>query len=110
MDGSKIFFYPTNKKQQLKIQQKLALSLDSNIKQIYYDGPKLVGDIQEEYFMGMYMGRLNADAPNLPKFLRISDGRLEVICTLREFVEENWDEAIINQLIHQMNIYGSKEE
>lgn len=99
------FFYPTNKIQQKKIQKAISGKLSHDIFQVFYDGPKLIGDIKNNYVNKFILVPLNMGSPNLPKFLRVSRAGLEIICDLKEFMEEDINIEIIDELITQMNAY-----
>jgi len=101
--GLYIFFYPTNKKQQYKIQKVIKGKLSKRIAHVYYNGPKLIGDIKNEFVVRFMLSPLNMESPNLPKFLCIKSDGLELICSLKEFLEEEYDPKLINELIDEMN-------
>lgn len=102
-EGAFIFFYPTNKVQQQKIQAELSGKLTTAILQIYYNGPQLVGDIVDDFVIQDIFRSLNKKNLNAPKFLKVEKSGIYIVCSLDEFLVKEWDGHVIDELIKGMN-------
>ncbi|GAL87786.1 hypothetical protein MYP_5017 [Sporocytophaga myxococcoides] len=77
--GRIIFFYPTKLPIQNKIKEEILPLFPDNILQAYYDGPKIVGDLEPIRFLIKRIMFLNPKIrPNYPTIIRIENKDLIV--------------------------------
>ena len=70
-EGRIIFFYPTSKKIQERIQQEIIPLVPNDTLKVYYDGPSIVGDIKRPIIKDlMYQFKdLRVNSPSISKII-----------------------------------------
>jgi len=102
-DNTIIFFYPAKKSIQSEIKEKVASHLNKEIKQIYYDGPSLVGDIHNDTIIGGGLVPINRYASNHPRLIQIQGNSFIELMSLKKLIKinemkSNEIEALIEEL------------
>ena len=103
-EGQKIIFFPTDKEKQNNVQLFLANKLSEDIVQIYYDGPNLVGDLDNPELI-MHLKALNKERPKHPLLFKIFNQKLLEICPLLELLDIASNEEKVLFLIEKINAY-----
>ena len=94
-EGNILFFYPTKKKIQQRIQAEVLPLFEGDFLQAYYDGPNIVGDLEELYFLLKPVIFPNsAIRPNNPAIIQIRNGKFVVkdeLKVLMNLADRNWE-------------------
>lgn len=74
-EGKLIFFYPTNKKTQNKIELEITPIMPNDVFKVYYDGPNLGGDIPK-FILKEIMSKFIEIKVNEPSVFKIVDNKI----------------------------------
>lgn len=95
--GSLILFYPTKKVIQERIKSDFIPKIPYNIKEVYYDGPKLVGDLKRSVIFEIMKWNSNITIHE-PSILKINgkDVIVESLVELKSILEHdlNYEELL----------------
>lgn len=96
-----ILFYPAKQKIQSEIKSKIIPFINSSIYQVYYEGPKIRGDLKMRHVIEL----MNIDKrikPHHPSIIKVKEKSLEVI-SLNELDTDNIDDELATILIKKIN-------
>lgn len=98
-DGKIIFFYPTKKQIQVRIQEKILPFFNKDLLEAYYQGPLIICNSENINFLVSRIGKVR---PNNPAIIEILNGELKVIVELAELMnieDENFNfEKVHNKI------------
>lgn len=78
-NGKIIFFYPAKKLVQERIKNEILPMFDEKVLEAFYDGPKIVGDLEEiNFLLRRVMFSNDRIRPNNPTIIEIKNGELLV--------------------------------
>ena len=103
-EGEIIFFYPTKKQIQIRIQEKILPFFKKGILQAYYKGPMIVCNFENINFL---VSRIEKVRPNNPSIIKIRNGEFEVIAELAELMnieDENFNFDQIRNKIKEADV------
>lgn len=104
--GMIIFFYPHKKILQDQIKRNMGEHLHPKIKQMYYHESKIVGDIDEPFFIKNGLSTLNRKFPKHPRLIQLQDDRIIELIDLKVLdTIERMDANEVNRFIVQMNAF-----
>ncbi|MFK7923660.1 MAG: hypothetical protein AB8H47_17005 [Bacteroidia bacterium] len=92
-EGKRLFFFPTKQKIQRRIMTDVLPLFEKKIQLAYYDGPKIVSDLDGFPHHLKYVFKRNPEiVPNSPSIIRIDKNELSIIAKLPELMQiENQD-------------------
>ncbi len=97
-EGKLIFFYATKKKIQEKIKSEILPLFETNVLQAYYDGPRIVGDLEKiNYLLKRIMAFNPKIKPHNPSIIKIKKGKLVVKDELKLLMEIQTEKEIDKQ-------------
>ena len=104
-EGKTIFFYPTKKEIQNRIKEEVVPLPQKDVLQVYYDGPKLIGDTEDmNFIISRIMFFRKELSPNRPSIFRVENGDFKVICNLNllmNIIDEGFDLEAVKRKINQ---------
>lgn len=96
-----ILFYPAKQKIQNEVKSKIIPFINSSIYQVYYEGPKISGDLKMRHVIELMNIDKRIQLHN-PSIIKVKEKSLEVI-SLKEFVSDNIDDKLATALIKKIN-------
>ena len=105
-EGQLIFFYPTSKKIQERIELEVIPYLPNDCLKVYYNGPSLVGDIKRSIIVDL-MNQYKLITVNSPSIFKIVNGRLyiESLSELLQIEKHTIDMNAVKTKIDQIARY-----
>jgi hypothetical protein len=98
-NGRLIFFYATSKNLQTRIEKEIFSLLPPNCLKVYYDGPKLVGDIKRSVILEL-MNQFKDIQLNSPSIFKVTNDKISI--------EKIIDIKDINASLSDLNTIKSK--
>lgn len=101
--NSFILFYPTKKETQEAIKKTLIPKIDFEFKEVFYDGPKLIGDIKRSVVLELMKCNTKIKA-NEPALLSVRNHSINIL-ELKELLEITNPNFAVDKTIEKMNTF-----
>ncbi len=95
-----ILFYPTKKEIQKSIKESLIPKIDFEFKEVFYDGPKLIGDIKRSIILEL-MKRNTKIRVNEPAMLYLANSSIDIL-ELNELLEIKSENFVLDKTIEKI--------
>ncbi|MCB0478998.1 MAG: hypothetical protein KDC84_12595 [Crocinitomicaceae bacterium] len=99
--NSFILFYPTKKETQETIKETLIPNIDFEFKEVFYDGPKLIGDIKRSIVLEL-MNWNTRIRVNEPAMLYVRNRSIDIL-ELKELLEIKSENFVVDKTIEKIN-------
>ena len=99
--NSYILFYPSKKDTQNLIKETLIPRIEFEFKEVFYDGPKLIGDIKRSIVLEL-MNLNTKITVNKPAMLFVRNGSIDIL-ELKELLEIKSNNLVVDEAIEKIN-------